>query len=338
MIEVEHLTKNYGLVNAISDVSFSVAPGQIVGFLGPNGAGKSTTMRILACFMPASSGVARVAGHDVSRQSMDVRRRIGYLPESVPLYTDMRVAPYLDFVAEIKGVGRATRKRRVAEVMDKCLISDVQNRLIGKLSKGYRQRVGLAQAIVSDPHVLILDEPTIGLDPQQITEIRALIKSLAGEHTVILSTHILPEVAMVCSGVIIINKGGVVAQGPIDSLVEQFFPTARVHVRIAGPYPAVLEGLRRLPGVLDVHDAGPQDGAATFVVESDRGRDVRGEIFQLAAQQKWELRELRRAGMTLEEVFIRIVAGEETVGDEPPAVEPSAVTAEGIPAEEATEP
>ncbi len=320
MIEVEKLTKNYGPFTAIRDVSFSVAPGDIVGFLGPNGAGKSTTMRILSCFMPASSGSARVAGYDVFRDSLEVRKRIGYLPENVPLYGDMRVGPYLDFVAEVKGIARRERKSQVADVMDRCLITDVQNRLIGKLSKGYRQRVG------------------IGLDPQQITEIRSLIKSLAGDHTVILSTHILPEVSMVCSGVIIINKGAIVAQGPIDTLVEQFFPTARVHVQIAGPYAAVLEGLRRLPGVLDVHDAGPQDGAATFVVESDRGRDVRGEIFQLAAQQKWELRELRRAGMTLEEVFIRIVAGEETVGDEPPAVEPSAVTAEGIPAEEATEP
>src|SRR5881628_1024563 len=337
MIEVEHLTKNYGLVAAIRDVSFSVAPGQIVGFLGPNGAGKSTAMRILACFMPASSGAARVAGYDVFRESMEVRRRIGYLPESVPLYTDMRVAPYLDFVAEVKGVPRAERRRRVADVMDRCMVADVQNRLIGKLSKGYRQRVGLAQAIVSDPEVLILDEPTIGLDPKQITEIRSLIKSLAGQHTVILSTHILPEVSMVCSGVIIINNGSIVAQGPIDTLVEQFFPTARVHVQIAGPYPAVLEGLRRLTGVLDVHDAGPQDGAATFIVESDRGRDVRGEIFQLAAQQKWELRELRRAGMTLEEVFIRIVAGEETVADDRPAAEPTPAAAEAMPAEEATE-
>src|SRR5687768_17443188 len=173
MIEVQNLTKHYGPVTAIRDVSFNVTPGEIVGFLGPNGAGKSTTMRILSCFMPASGGTARVAGYDVFSQSMEVRRRIGYLPESVPLYTDMRVAPYLDFVAEIKGVPRSARKRRVAEAMDKCLITDVQSRLIGRLSKGYRQRVGLAQAIINDPHVLILDEPTIGLDPQQITEIRA---------------------------------------------------------------------------------------------------------------------------------------------------------------------
>ena len=312
MIEVQNLTKRYGAFTAIRDVSFSVAPGDIVGFLGPNGAGKSTTMRILSCFMPASSGSARVAGYDVFRESMEVRRRIGYLPESVPLYSDMRVAPYLDFVAEVKGVPRSARKRRIGEVMDRCLIADVQNRLIRNLSKGYRQRVGLAQAIVSDPHVLILDEPTIGLDPRQIAEIRSLIKSLAGEHTVILSTHILPEVSMVCSGVVIINQGAIVAQGPIDRLVEEFFPTARVEVEIAGPRGAVLEGLRAIPGVLRIDDGSLAGETARFMVESARGRDVRGEIFQLAAQQKWNLLELRPVGMTLEEVFIRSVAGEES--------------------------
>ncbi|PYN14025.1 MAG: MFS transporter [Candidatus Rokuibacteriota bacterium] len=312
MIEVERLTKHYGPVAAIRDVSFNVAPGQIVGFLGPNGAGKSTTMRILACFMPASSGRARVAGHDVLNESMEVRRRIGYLPENVPLYTDMRVAPYLDFVAEVKGVPRSDRKRRVADVMDRCMVADVQNRLIGKLSKGYRQRVGLAQAIVSDPEVLILDEPTIGLDPKQITEIRSLIKSLAGQHTVILSTHILPEVSMVCSGVIIINNGSIVAQGPIDTLVEQFFPTARVEVEIVGPAPAVRERIRAIAGVLSVQDVAGANGAGRFVVEAARDRDVRSEIFRMAAQQRWELLELKRVGMTLEEVFIRIVAGEES--------------------------
>jgi ABC-2 type transport system ATP-binding protein len=308
MIEVQNLTKHYGLVTAIRDVSFRVAPGEIVGFLGPNGAGKSTTMRILSCFMPASGGTAKVAGYDVFRESMEVRKRIGYLPESVPFYSEMRVAPYLDFVAEVKGIGRAERRRRVADVMDRCLISDVQNRLIGTLSKGYRQRVGLAQAIVSDPHVLILDEPTIGLDPRQITEIRALIKSLAGEHTVILSTHILPEVSMVCSSVVIINRGAIVAQGPIDMLVEQFFPSSRVEVEIAGPAPAVRDAMRAIPGVLNVTEV---NGDGRYVVESARARDVRAEIFQLAAQQRWSLRELRRVGMTLEEVFMRIVAGEE---------------------------
>jgi ABC-2 type transport system ATP-binding protein len=323
MIDVQNLTKHYGPVTAIRDVSFAVEPGQIIGFLGPNGAGKSTTMRILACFMPASSGVARVAGFDVFADSLEVRRRIGYLPESVPLYSELRVVDYLDFVAEVKGVGRAERKTRVGEVMERCHISDVSRRMIGKLSKGYRQRVGLAQAIVNDPAVLILDEPTIGLDPQQITEIRALIKSLAGDHTVILSTHILPEVSMICEGVVIINRGSIVAQGPIDRLVEEFFPTARVHVQVAGPPAAVREGLGRIPGVVSVQDEPTGDGLASYVVESDRGRDVRGEIFQLAAQQRWELRELRRAGMTLEEVFIRIVAGEETEAEAPsPAAAP----------------
>jgi ABC-2 type transport system ATP-binding protein len=242
---------------------------------------------------------------------MEVRKRIGYLPESVPLYNEMRVAPYLDFVAEVKGVGRAERRRRVADAMDRCLIADVQNRFIGTLSKGYRQRVGLAQAIVSDPHVLILDEPTIGLDPQQIAEIRALIKSLAGEHTVILSTHILPEVSMVCNSVVIINKGTIVAQGPIDLLVEQFFPASRVEVELAKRDPAAAEAMRMIPGVVTVTEVSSDGGGGRYVVESARARDVRAEIFQLAADKRWSLRELRRVGMTLEEVFMRVVAGED---------------------------
>ena len=311
MIEVSGLTKRYGPITAIRDVSFTVGRGQIVGFLGPNGAGKSTTMRILACFMPASGGVARVAGFDVFSQSMEVRRRIGYLPESVPLYVDMRVASYLEFVAEAKGVGRTERRRKVAEVMERCLISDVQHRYIGKLSKGYRQRVGLAQALVSDPEVLILDEPTIGLDPKQISEIRALIRSLAGQHTVILSTHILPEVSMVCEGVIIINRGAVVAQGTIDQLVSQFFPTARVQMQVAAPPDAVASSVRTIPGVLAVEQQAIADGVGTWVIESSPERDVRVELFQLAAAKQWRLLELRRLGLTLEEVFIRVVAGEQ---------------------------
>ncbi len=318
MIQVNQLTKRYGPVTAIQDVSFSVEKGQIVGFLGPNGAGKSTTMKILACFMPASSGSARVAGYDVFSQSLEVRRRIGYLPENAPLYADLTVASYLDFVAEIKGVSRGSRKARVAEVMERCFFADMQHRMIGKLSKGYRQRVGLAQALLGDPEVLILDEPTIGLDPKQITEIRSLIRSLAGQHTVILSTHILPEVSMVCDGVIIINRGRIVAQGTESELIGQMFPTARLQVRVAGDSEDVERALRSLPGVLSVERLQSRDGAAGFIVETPRDRDVRDELVQLVLSRGWRLRELHQVGMSLEEVFIRVVAGEEadTVAEE----------------------
>jgi ABC-2 type transport system ATP-binding protein len=313
MIEVDRLTKYYGPVPAIQDVSFSVEKGQIVGFLGPNGAGKTTTMRILSCFMPASSGVARVAGYDVFEQSLEVRRRIGYLPENVPLYLEMTVASYLDFVADVKGVGRSERRRRVGEVLERCQIPDVRNRLIGRLSKGYRQRVGLAQALIGDPEVLILDEPTIGLDPKQIIGIRQLIKSLAGAHTVILSTHILPEVSMVCEGVIIINRGRIVASGPLDRLMHELSPVARVQVQVEGPAELIGQSLRALPGVDRVEARGATDGsgAATFVLETERGRDVRRDVVQLVTQQRWGLLELRPLGLSLEDLFIRVVAGEE---------------------------
>jgi ABC-2 type transport system ATP-binding protein len=312
MIQVDHLTKHYGPVTAIQDVSFSVEKGQIVGFLGPNGAGKSTTMKILSCFMPASGGTARIAGFDVFADSLDVRRRIGYLPESAPLYVDLPVASYLDFVAEIKGVSRSARRGRVAEVMERCFITDVQHRLIGKLSKGYRQRVGLAQALLGDPEVLILDEPTIGLDPKQIAEIRALIRSLAGAHTVILSTHILPEVSMVCDGVIIINRGRIVAQGTESELVQQVFPTARIEVRVAGATGDVGAALSALPAVSRLEPLPARDGAAAFLVESPRDRDVRPDLVKLVTSRGWTLQELHQVGMSLEEVFIRVVAGEET--------------------------
>ena len=311
MIQVDRLTKQYGPVTAIRDVSFSIEKGDIVGFLGPNGAGKTTTMRILSCFMPATGGTARVAGFDVFSQSLEVRKRIGYLPENVPLYGELSVAAYLDFVAEIKGVGRTERKRRVAEVMDRCDLAEVQHRLISKLSKGYRQRVGLAQALVNDPDVLILDEPTIGLDPLQVAEIRALIKSLAGQHTVILSTHILPEVSMVCEGVIIINRGRIAAQGSLDRLAKEFFPTSRIQLQIAGPAEMVGPALRQVPGVLRMEHEGTADGAGIYLVEAMRDRDVRGPIAQLVAERRWELLELHQLGMSLEEVFLRVVAGEE---------------------------
>ncbi|HEX7214958.1 MAG TPA: ATP-binding cassette domain-containing protein [Methylomirabilota bacterium] len=311
MIQVDNLTKRYGLVEAIHDVSFSVDKGRIVGFLGPNGAGKSTTMKILSCFMPASGGTATVAGFDVFSQSLEVRRRIGYLPENAPLYPDLSVASYLDFVAEIKGVGRAARRGRVADVMERCFITDMQNRLIGKLSKGYRQRVGLAQALLGDPEVLILDEPTIGLDPRQIAEIRALIRSLAGQHTVILSTHILPEVSMVCDGVIIINRGRIVAQGTESDLVRQAFPSARIEVRLAGATGDVAGALRAVPGVVGIEPLASRDGAVGFLVEAERDRDVRPDLVRLVTARGWALQELHQVGMSLEEVFIRVVAGEQ---------------------------
>ena len=315
MIQVDNLTKRYGPVTAIQDVSFNVDKGRIVGFLGPNGAGKSTTMKILSCFMPATGGTARVAGYDVFSQSLEVRQRIGYLPENAPLYPDLSVASYLDFVAEIKGVGRGERRGRVADVMERCFITEMQNRLIGKLSKGYRQRVGLAQALLGDPEVLILDEPTIGLDPRQIAEIRLLIRSLAGQHTVILSTHILPEVSMVCDGIIIINHGRIVAQGTESDLVQQVFPTARVEVRVARASGDVAEALRAVAGVVAVEPLASRDGAAGFVVESEHGRDVRGELVRLVTGRGWELQELHQVGMSLEEVFIRVVAGEQVAPD-----------------------
>jgi ABC-2 type transport system ATP-binding protein len=315
MIQVDNLTKRYGPVTAIHDVSFSVDKGRIVGFLGPNGAGKSTTMKILSCFMPATGGTARVAGYDVFSQSLEVRRRIGYLPESAPLYPDLSVASYLDFVAEIKGVGRAERRGRVADVMERCFITEMQNRLIGKLSKGYRQRVGLAQALLGDPEVLILDEPTIGLDPKQISEIRALIRSLAGQHTVILSTHILPEVSMVCDGIVIINHGRIVAQGTESELVQQVFPTARIEVRVTNASGDVGGALRAVPGVVAVEPLAARDGSVGFVVESERDRDVRGDLVRLVTGKNWALQELHQVGMSLEEVFIRVVAGEQVAPD-----------------------
>jgi ABC-2 type transport system ATP-binding protein len=319
MIQVDHLTKRYGPITAVQDVSFSVARGAIVGFLGPNGAGKSTTMKILAGFMPATGGGAQVAGFDVFSQSLEMRRRIGYLPENAPLYADLPVRAYLDFVAEVKGVPRAARKARVADVMERCFVADMGQRLIGKLSKGYRQRVGLAQALLGDPEVLILDEPTIGLDPRQITEIRALIKSLAGQHTVILSTHILPEVQMVCDAIIIINRGRIVAQGTKDELVAQVFPTARVELEVGGPADAVAAALRGMPGVLRVELMRPApaggDGTVAFAVESGRDRDLREDLGRLVLSRGWRLIELHQAGMSLEDVFIRVVAGEEAAGE-----------------------
>jgi ABC-2 type transport system ATP-binding protein len=311
MIEVEQLSKAYGPIKAIEDVSFVVEKGEILGFLGPNGAGKSTTMRILTCFMPPTSGTARIAGYDIFKESLQVRRRIGYVPENAPLYTDMPVVSFLKFAAEVKGLSRRERLRQVGQVMDDCGIKDVQHRYIGKLSKGYRQRVALAQALLGNPEVLILDEPTIGLDPRQIIEIRQLIKGLAGQKTVILSTHILPEVSMTCQRVIIINRGRLVAVDTPENLTTKLQTSSRLLVRVEGPATDVVRALGAVSGVQTVKEDGSGLGhVVTCVIESKKDRDVRKDVAAAVVRQNWGLLELRPVDLTLEEVFVRLVTEE----------------------------
>jgi len=310
MIEVEGLTKVYGNKTAIDNLTFTVQKGEVVGFLGPNGAGKTTTMRVLSCYMPPTSGTARVGGYDIRTQALDVRRRIGYLPEHVPLYTDLTVTQYLGFVAEAKGLSRLTRRQRVGEAIERCLLQDARGRIIGKLSKGYRQRVGLAQALLGDPPILILDEPTIGLDPKQIIEIRSLIRDMQGERTVILSTHILPEVSMVCQRVIIINEGRIVAVDTPETLTRRLQRSTQVLLQIDGPPEQVTVRLREAPGVLQVV---MKDGAGAlrrYLVETDKDRDLRQELARVVCSSGWGLLELRPVDMSLEDVFIRLVTEE----------------------------
>jgi len=320
MIEVEGLTKVYGNKTAIDNLTFTVQKGEVVGFLGPNGAGKTTTMRVLSCYMPPTSGTARVGGYDIRTQALDVRRRIGYLPEHVPLYTDLTVTQYLSFVAEAKGLSRLTRRQRVGEAIERCLLQDARGRIIGKLSKGYRQRVGLAQALLGDPPILILDEPTIGLDPKQIIEIRSLIRDMQGERTVILSTHILPEVGMVCQRVIIINEGRIVAVDTPETLTRRLQRSTQVLLQIDGPPDQVTVRLREAPGVLQVV---MKDGAGAlrrYLVETDKDRDLRQELARVVCSSGWGLLELRPVDMSLEDVFIRLVTEEEAVSHQQPAV------------------
>jgi ABC-2 type transport system ATP-binding protein len=311
MIEVEQLSKSYGPIKAIDDISFTVEKGEILGFLGPNGAGKSTTMRILTCFMPPTSGTARVAGYDVFKDSLQVRRRIGYVPENAPLYTDMPVVSFLKFVGEIKGLSRRERLRQVGQVMEACGIRDVQHRYIGKLSKGYRQRVALAQALLGNPEVLILDEPTIGLDPRQIIDIRQLIKGLAGQKTVILSTHILPEVSMTCQRVIIINRGRLVAVDTPENLTTKVQKSSRLLVQVEGPATEVVRALGAVSGVQTVkQDSVGPTKVVTCIIESQKERDVRKDIAAAVVQRHWGLLELRPVDLTLEDVFVRLVTEE----------------------------
>ncbi len=310
MLEVRGITKIYGARRAVDDLTFSVDRGEILGFLGPNGAGKTTTMRILTGFVPPTSGTAKVAGFDVRDEPLEVKKRIGYLPEHPPLYQEMLVRSYLSFVATIRGVPRRQIASRVGAAIERCGLREVAGRLIGNLSKGFQQRVGLAQAILHEPDLLILDEPTVGLDPSQIREIRQLIKSFAGEHTVILSTHILAEVTMTCSRVLIINEGKIAATDTLERLAARGGSRRRVVLRLARNADAASQAIRAISGVVKVErDDGTEGG---FVVEMAEGHDAREEIAAHAVRQGWGLLEMRPLTRSLEDIFIEIIGGRTT--------------------------
>lgn len=309
MIEVEGLTKFYGNFQALKGISFTVGKGEILGFLGPNGAGKTTTMRILTCFFPATGGKARVAGFDVFEDAMEVRKRLGYLPENVPIYMDMVAEDYLKYAAGLKGVPAKELKVRVDKVMDEVGITHMKRKLVREMSKGYRQRLGLAQALVNDPEVLILDEPTIGLDPKQIIDIRKLIKDLSGRRTVILCTHILPEVSMVCSKVVIINDGRLVAMDSTKNLTDSIQGSKRVILKVDGPSADVSGAIKRINGVKSV-EVLKSDGVPEYRVDFDKGRDSRAEIPVVVVGKGWKLLEMKSVEMSLEDVFVKLVTKE----------------------------
>jgi ABC-2 type transport system ATP-binding protein len=307
LIEVNELTKTYGPATAVDHISFSVNKGEILGFLGPNGAGKTTTMRILTSYLPATSGGAKIAGFDVFEDSMEVRRRIGYLPENPPLYFDMKVGAYLEFVSRIKNVPPEKRAERVSAALAMAKIEDKRDELIKRLSRGYRQRVGLAQALVHDPDVIILDEPTVGLDPKQIIEVRNLIKSLAGNHTIILSTHILPEVSMTCDRVVIINHGKIVAEDTPENLTMQGKGGGRIRVEAQAPEKSLREALAQIPGARKVQtEPSSPSGRVVAIVEAAAGQDLRSQIASKIVGQGWPLYELRGVNLSLEEIFLQL--------------------------------
>jgi ABC-2 type transport system ATP-binding protein len=317
MISAEHLTKRFGAFTAIEDVSFSVARGEVVGFLGPNGAGKSTTMRILAGVFPPTSGRAVVAGYDVVADPMRSRSVVGYFPERVSLYTDMTVSAYLAYVAEMKGLERRDLRREVGQAIEACALEHVEARLIGSLSKGFRQRVGIAQALVGSPRVLILDEPTAGLDPEQVADVRNLIRDLRGERTVILSTHVLTEVEATCERVIIIHRGRIIAVDTPANLNRGLRHSSRVYVEVKGPEPDVLEALGRITGVLAVDPQTHHDrGVVALTLTTREGSDPREAVAALVAARGWGLRELRLVALTLEEIFLSLVAPRQAATDE----------------------
>jgi gliding motility-associated transport system ATP-binding protein len=307
LIEVQDLTKSFGDKTAVDHVSFKVNKGEILGFLGPNGAGKTTTMRMLTGFMPATSGTALIGGFDVSTDSLEVRRRIGYLPENPPLYTDMSVHAYLDFVARIKIVPAEKRESLIADAIKKTSLEDKRDELIKRLSRGYKQRVGIAQALVHDPDVIILDEPTVGLDPKQIIEVRHLIKGLAGNHTIILSTHILPEVSMTCDRVVIINKGKIAAVDTPANLTSQLKGGQRVHIEVQADEKSARAALQEIPGIRNVSvESAGGTGRIALTVESAQGQDVRSQIAAKLVGKGWPLFELRGMHLSLEDIFLEL--------------------------------
>ena len=310
MIEAEGLTKFYGPIGAIRNVSFQIEKGEVVGFLGPNGAGKSTTIRILTCYMPPSSGMARVEGLDVIENSLQIRQKIGYLPESVPLYKDLTVRRFLRFAASSKGVEAKRMNAEVSRVISACGLEKNADRIIGNLSKGFRQRVGLAQALLNDPSVLILDEPTIGLDPAHIIEIRRLIQDLRGDRTILLSSHILPEVAQLCQRVIIINKGEIVATDSPANLTSQLQKTVKIVLEVSGPSQEFAQAIENMTGVQKVSLV--SNGTSKFVIETDPSTDLRPEIAAMAVQKGCGLLELRTIQLSLEDIFMQLVTEEPT--------------------------
>jgi ABC-2 type transport system ATP-binding protein len=324
MIRVSELTKRYARNTAVDHISFEVEEGQIVGFLGPNGAGKTTTMRMLTCFLPPTSGTASVAGFDVLEQPLEVKKRIGYLPEMPPLYPEMRTMEYLMFVGKLKGLTGTNLRQRVETACERCAITDVKSKLLGKLSKGYRQRVGLAQALLHNPEVLILDEPTAGLDPKQINETRDLIRSLAGDHTIILSTHILPEVEQTCQQVIIINKGKLVATDSVNNLQSRARGAETVLLEVAGRNGDLDSGIaqRRLEQVTGVNRVvfkEKRGSRSLFEVESQKNKFTRGDLARAIVEAGWDLNELRPAAVSLEEIFLQLTREQEAAPTEKPA-------------------
>ncbi len=315
MIELDGVSKYFGSFPAITDLSFKVEQGEILGFLGPNGAGKTTTMKIITGFMPPSSGSITVAGYDIVNSSLEARRHIGYLPETVPLYTDMNVEDYLEFMGRIRGMSGNYLRRRIGESIETLRLQEYQSTHISKLSKGFRQRVGIAQSILHEPDVLVLDEPTIGIDPIQVVETRQLIRSLAGEHTVIVSTHILPEVSEICERVIIIHEGQIVAVDRPENLASRLRGVERIEISIRGPRRAVTPALEAVDGVHTVkRTSGEDTGVSTYLVEARQGRETTSKLATTVAGQGWDLLHLESVGMSLEEIFLRLTTADEVPG------------------------